>query len=155
VVLFGALPEGEVALREPGGTWRGRSERVFGTAQYAVGEEALVFVSRGASGELHTTGMAMGKYEICSGRGEAIAKQEFGEGVAFSEPALRQIRAGSEPDATPLRALLAAVRSAAAERGTRAAQPLRVARLRGRKSRPAASAPAFTFLGDPARRFEF
>ena len=44
-VVFGALPAGEIVLRETGGSAAGTSEWVFGSAEYRVGEEVLVFVS--------------------------------------------------------------------------------------------------------------
>jgi hypothetical protein len=49
-VLRGTLPPGRVTLRERGGTVGGRTEHVFGSPDYQVGQRVLVFLSRGGDG---------------------------------------------------------------------------------------------------------
>ncbi|MFN8641920.1 MAG: hypothetical protein U0802_09780 [Candidatus Binatia bacterium] len=44
-IVFGTLPPGEIVLRETGGSAGGVSEWVYGSAEYRVGEDVLVFVS--------------------------------------------------------------------------------------------------------------
>lgn len=152
-VLYGPVEEAEVVLREPGGVWRGQSERVFGTPEYAVGEDVLVFVSRTRRGELRTTGMAMGKYALHTDRsGVTWATRSFGEGVALFDPARAELRTHPAPDSVPLRQLLQRVRGAAQRRGARAPRPLRASRLGAEVT--AARRATFTFLGDPSRWFE-
>src|SRR5690242_19947801 len=54
-VLRGTLPAGRITLHEPGGTVGGRTEHIFGSPDYQVGQNVLVFVSRTGDGTLHTT----------------------------------------------------------------------------------------------------
>jgi hypothetical protein len=63
-VVFGSLPAGPLVLREPGGRLRGRTEWVYGSPEYRVGEEVLVFLTQSADGTLRTTGMSMGKFSV-------------------------------------------------------------------------------------------
>src|SRR5690349_3218930 len=44
-VVLGSLPAGEIVLRETGGSAGGTSEWLYGSAEYRVGEEVLVFLS--------------------------------------------------------------------------------------------------------------
>ena len=63
-VIFGALPSAALILREPGGRLRDRSEWIFGSPEYRVGEQVLVFLAQNADGTLRTTGMSMGKFSL-------------------------------------------------------------------------------------------
>src|SRR3989304_3619473 len=45
-MVLGELPAGEIVLREPGGKLHDRSEWVFGSPEYTVGEEVLGFLAK-------------------------------------------------------------------------------------------------------------
>src|SRR5215472_5701615 len=79
-IVFGALPPGPVVLREAGGQLRGGGEWIFGSPEYRVGEEVLVFLSQNADGTLRTTGMSMGKFSLDrDDRGTLTAVRHLGE----------------------------------------------------------------------------
>lgn len=151
-VVFGKVSAGPLVLREYGGRVRGRGERVFGAAEYSVGERVLVFLSRNRDGTLRTTGMSMGKYRLTKDeRGVAMARRDLGEGVALFDPRARTLRARRHLGRTRLSGLLRRMRNVRPRRRT---GPLRNAAV------PAGSVPgssvreSFTFLGQPARWFE-
>src|SRR5262249_38924313 len=81
-IVFGSLPSGPVVLRETGGRVRGHSEWIFGSPEYNVGEEVLVFLTQNADGTLRTTGLSMGKFTIeADSKGVLTALRRLGEGA--------------------------------------------------------------------------
>jgi Matrixin/Dictyostelium (slime mold) repeat len=56
-----------IVVTEPGGRVGGRTVRIFGAPEYAVGERVLVFLWRVHDGTLRTNGLALGKYHIAAG----------------------------------------------------------------------------------------
>ena len=156
-IVFGSLPDGTVILREPGGRLRGQSEWIFGSAEYRVGEEVLVFVSQNPDGTLRTTGMSMGKFTIApDDRGIPNAERRLGEGAALWDLERGQLVTEPGPEVYDLQGLLDAVRTAA---------PARAA-LQAARSLPKITPPeltravvrehqeAFTYLSTPSRWFE-
>jgi hypothetical protein len=152
-VVAGTLPPGPVMLHESGGTVGRRTERVFGSAEYRVGQRVLVFLSRGADGGLHTTAMAMGKFDVDDDAdGVARAHRALGGEVAVLDPATGQLSSGDTVESEALAALLGRLPASPA-----APPPTHVRSLEraGAVRRPLPPAPeAFTYLGDPSRWFE-
>lgn len=151
-VVFGELPSGRVVLREQGGWVRGRGERVFGAAEYSVGERVLVFLSQNRDGTLRTTAMSMGKYRLAmDARGIMTAQRDFGDGVALFDPRTQTLRERSQLRRQRLSRMLHRIRKV---RPRRRARHLRNAAV------PAGAVPvpstqsSFTFLGQPSRWFE-
>jgi hypothetical protein len=102
-VVFGALPAGEIILRETGGSAAGTSEWVFGSAEYRVGEEVLTFVSPAADGALHTTAMAMGKFSLTrDAAGRVTATRTLGEGASVWDPDRGELIEHPGPEEYPL-----------------------------------------------------
>ena len=57
-------PGASVVVSEPGGSLDGVSMSISGTPDYAVGEEAIVFLYRTPIGYLRATGYGQGKYTV-------------------------------------------------------------------------------------------
>lgn len=151
-VLFGDVPSNSLVLRERGGLVRGRGERIYGAAEYSVGERVLVFLSQNDDGTLRTTGLSMGKYRLApDSRGVPMAKRDLGEGVALLDPRARTLRERPRVRRKRLSHLLRRMRE------VRPRRPRRPPRNAPVPTAPASvpSAPAsFTFLAQPARWFE-
>ena len=147
-VVFGGVARGILVIEELGGTVGERSEKVFGTPEYSVGEKVLVFLSQDHAGAWRTVGMAMGKYELSlDHRGTILATRAFDEGVAVFAPNQQRLATRSGRFSVPLTRLLAAV----------AAERPRTKRSRLRLRLAAADSlvvPEFTLLGSPSRWFE-
>lgn len=148
-VVLGALPPGAVTLRERGGTVGRRTERIFGSAQYQIGERVLVFLSRGIDGSLHTTGMAMGKYRV-DGKtmSDSQATRAFDGNVAVFDRVSGRLQPAAAVEVKALPSLLRRLR---AHHVAAAPSPLPAG---VRYPLPPRLAPAFTYLGEPARWFE-
>src|SRR5215475_12439201 len=149
-VLLGTLPDGPVIVQDRGGTVGGRTERIFGSAEYRVGERVLAFLTRGADGALHTTAMAMGKYDVDDGvaGGDARVTRAVGADVALFDPVTGRLEPGGALDSERLAAFVGRLQKLAP---TSARPP----RQRVSTVRPAPlRAPAFTYLGAPSRWFE-
>lgn len=157
-VVFGTLPAGDIVLRETGGRVADQSEWVYGSPEYHVGEEVLVFVTADGDGTLHTTAMAMGKFTLGrDARGAITAVRSLGEGVAVWDPitgTLSEAPAEEEYDLDDMRrALRAAATRLTGKQSRRAAvvraAPAEITRLRLREQHA-----AFTYLSTPSRWFE-
>jgi hypothetical protein len=109
--LFGSLPPGTLVLRELGGSVGGRTQRIFGSPDYQVGESVLVFLSRSADGSLHTTALALGAFHIEGSAGALRAVRRLGT-VTVLDPRSGTLQAPSGPESTALPELLARVRGA-------------------------------------------
>jgi hypothetical protein len=150
--VLGVLPPGPITLRERGGFLSGRSERVFGSVEYQVGERVLAFLSRAAGGGLRTTAMAMGKYRLdADGTGAAIAERAFGEDVAVLDPASGGLHRGGKIEIQSLAALMGRLGVAAP---SPAPAPPRSLRRTHHAQRRVAAPQHFTYLGEPSRWFE-
>ena len=146
-VVRGSVPPGPLILHERGGAVAGRAERVFGSAQYRVGERVLTFVSLGAAGRWHTTAMAMGKYELTrNGIGTELATRTFDGEVAVLDPAAGRLDTGGKIEVEALAAVLERMRGLPAT-------PTKPSLYRGRVV-PHGNGAGFTYLGDPSRWFE-
>lgn len=156
-VVFGSLPAGDIVLRETGGRVAGLSEWVFGSPEYQVGEEVLVFLSADADGALHTTGLAMGKFSLSQDTGGRVrAVRRLGEGVAVWDPLTGTFNDAPEDEEYELNALQHQMRAAAARltTKTRRTAPVRnvpagMTRLSLREQHA-----SFTYLSTPSRWFE-
>lgn len=160
-VVLGELPKGDIVVREPGGTLRGRSEWIFGTPEYTVGEEVLVFLERNTDGTLHTTGMAMGKYSVQNHpHGFTALVRDLAEGAAVLNPATGRLTTDPAPETHELDSFVTALRAVQHSDGsshtlTRRGQvyltPPELSRASVREQRA-----SFTFLNSssPARWFE-
>jgi hypothetical protein len=80
-----------VVVSEPGGSLDGVSMSISGTPDYAVGEEAIVFLYRTPIGYLRATGYGQGKYTVtpemrihASLKGLEILKRDLSSSVSLS-----------------------------------------------------------------------
>ncbi len=159
-IILGALPQGKIVLRELGGSLRGRSERVFGSPEYAVGEEVLVFLARSSDGALHTTGMAMGKYTVqVSPTGVTTLLRKLGKGVSVLQPSSRHLITNPEPETYAFDAFVERVKALADRRpdGARelhGGQAIRLVPPELESAAEGAQRDAFTYLSSPSRWFE-
>ena len=156
-VVFGFLPAGPLVLREPGGRLRGRTEWVYGSPEYRVGEEVLVFLTQSADGTLRTTGMSMGKFSVeLDHDGVVNAVRHLGEGAALWDLQRNELVADPAPESYDFEALVNRVRTA--EPGV--AKKKRVARAIKMVPSELSSAvvsehqESFTYLSNPSRWFE-
>lgn len=157
-VVFGALPAGEIVLRETGGSAGGTSEWLYGSAEYRVGEEVLVFLSAAADGALHTTAMAMGKFSLTrDAAGMVTATRTLGEGASLWNPDTGELAEHPGPEVYRLDGVRAAVREAVAAWPRKSVQaPRRVRLVPAELTQVRLSEPrqAFTYLSTPSRWFE-
>jgi hypothetical protein len=157
-VVFGALPPGEIVLRETGGSAAGTSEWVFGSAEYRVGEEVLAFVSPAADGALHTTAMAMGKFSLTrDAAGRVTATRTLGEGASVWDPDRGELIEHPGPEEYPLDSVRDALRDAAstfAQKAVRQPTSVRLVPAEFTQVRLTEPREAFTYLSTPSRWFE-
>ncbi len=156
-IVFGSLPNGPVVLREPGGRVRDRSEWIFGSPEYRVGEEVLVFLSQNADGTLRTTGMSMGKFTVePDDLGGLIAKRHLGEGAALWDLQRAQLVTEAAPERHDFKALVDSVRAAAPARSTHVLtrRPLETVPPELVRASPREHHESFTYLSSPSRWFE-
>lgn len=158
-ILFGALPDGDLVIRETGGRVRGTSEWIYGSPEYRVGEQVLVFLDQAEDGALTTTAMAMGKFSLTEAAdGSVTATRTLGEGASLWDPASGRLIEAPEAEEYDLDTLSSALRGAA----TRFAAKERGRQARGVRLVPAELAQArvreahasFTYLSSPSRWFE-
>lgn len=65
-----------VEFAEPGGAVNGVTTTIAGSVRYAIGEDAVIFLSRMPNGYLRTTGWTQGKFSLDStGRLHGVALQ--------------------------------------------------------------------------------
>jgi hypothetical protein len=153
-VVFGNLPAGDIVLRETGGRAGGTSEWVYGSPEYVVGEDVLVFVAPDADGALRTTAMAMGKFTVThDASGAAVAVRSLGEGVAVWDPRTGTLEEAPDQEEYPLDALRdAAARSQ--QKSTRTARNVRSIPAEMTGVRLGEARSSFTYLSTPSRWFE-
>ena len=78
---------GVVVLREPGGVFGDRRDWLFGSPQFWVGEQDMLFLARNADGTLRTNSMALGKYAIgFDATGRQVAVRDPGPGASVLTP---------------------------------------------------------------------
>lgn len=157
-LFYGALPAGDIVLRETGGSAGGTSEWVYGNPEYKVGEEVLVFVSAAADGALHTTAMAMGKFHLTrDDHGALIAQRDLGEGAAVWDPSTGELTENPGPEEYPLDGMRAALRDAAAawsQKNVRDGRSVRLVPAELTRVRLGEARSEFTYLSTPSRWFE-
>lgn len=151
--IFGAIEPGEVAwVRESGGTVGGRREYVFGAADFAIGEEVLVFLSGTTDGPHRLVGMSMGKYRVFRAAGDPSARRDLGAHVAAIDPVTGARTASSGEATWNLDELIREARRA--RRRTGRPTPRRVGPVPPPGSRGNGQVDEFKFLGVPSRWFE-
>jgi hypothetical protein len=84
-------PGASVVASEPGGSLDGVTMRISGAPDYAVGEEAIVFLYRTPIGYLRATGYGQGKYTVTARariranlNGFELLKRDSSRGVPLS-----------------------------------------------------------------------
>jgi hypothetical protein len=139
-VLKGAPALGRVVLTESGGWGAARTVWILGAPTYTRGERALVFLRRGIDGSLRTNGLTLGKYEIASGpSGKTVVR-----------------RPGPALDRRLLADFIETVVTIDAQQGGRTGTPSPAAPVPVISPGPVVhrrALEAFTFLGNPARRW--
>lgn len=109
-VLKGAIPAGKLMLKQPGGVYGERHSVFYGSPQFTVGEEVLLFLDTWADGSLRVHQMFLGKFSISEERGTGrrfVQRGEPGENVAL----LGRSSAGTITDRMPLADYIKMVRS--------------------------------------------
>jgi len=155
-VIAGAVPDGDVVLKETGGRTAAREETVYGSPDYAPGEKVLAFLSRSSDGTLRTTGMSMGKYRLSGDNAAYLSvSRTFGSGVTVLRRVASRFGAASvRPDTAKLEDVIARIRagaSAAGDSGYSAPVVWRPAELDHIAGQYQAS---FSYLSSPARWWE-
>ena len=148
-VVKGRLSREPVVLRELGGTVGDRSEVIFGSPEFWVGERSLLFLSRNADGTVRTNSLAMGKFSLTSdSSGHTMAVRDFGHGASVLDPTTGQL-AEPEPDRRAFLPLLKRLRALAqAETNATPSEPL-VLTPPELGDTPSEFHEAFTYLVDP------
>lgn len=84
-------PGESMVVSEPGGSLDGITMRISGAPEYALGEEAIVFLYRTPIGYLRATGYGQGKYTVTTRRrvhanlnGFELLKRDSSRGVSLS-----------------------------------------------------------------------
>ncbi len=146
----GAVGAGSVVLREPGGVFGDRRDWLFGSPQFSVGEQDVLFLARNADGTLRTHSMALGKYAIgFDATGRQVAVRDPGAGASVLMPDTGAI-VEAEPETELLADVLQRVRDAVGiDDGAGVGDPLQAVppELAGAATEVQ---DAYTFLG-PAR----
>ncbi len=107
-LLKGGPAAGTITVRVPGGEVGGQRRVIHGAPSFAVGEEVLLFLSRGADGSLHTRHLAMGKFSVVTdpSTGGKWAVRDFGRALVLT-PKGRRLPSRDE---RPLHELLEEIR---------------------------------------------
>ncbi len=156
-VIVGDLPVGEIVLREAGGRLRGRSEWMFGSPEYRLGEEVLVFLDQNPDGTLRTTSMAMGKFTVEShADGLTTVARDLGEEVAVLDPATGSVSTDHAPEIYELTSFIARLEANGPRTGhtLRTGRPVRVLPPELSTATMREQRASFTYLGTPSRWFE-
>lgn len=79
-VLKGQFAENEIVLQEPGGVTSEGASTIFGTPEFQVGEDVLVYLDTWADGSLRVHQWFLGKYSISAGEvpGKHLIKRALG-----------------------------------------------------------------------------
>ncbi len=111
---------GELTLTQLGGVVDGLRYHIEGSAAFAPGEEALLFVWRDPQGRAQVNGLAQGKFEIRRDAAGRATVQRSLPGLGVGDlKSLRPLRAGEAAPSLALDDLLAEVRRVLAEEGGR------------------------------------
>ena len=126
-LLKGGPAAGTITVRVPGGEVGGQRRVIHGAPSFQVGEEVLLFLSRGADGRLHTLYLAMGKFSVVAdpSTGGKWAVRDFGRALVLT-PTGRRL---PSRDQRPLQQLLEEIRGTVQQQGRAAsASPAAVVR---------------------------
>jgi hypothetical protein len=83
-VLKGQITSSEIVLKQPGGVAGDRGTMIFGTPDFNVGENVLLFLDTWADGSLRVYNWFMGKYNINANQGsgrQLVTRQSPGRNV--------------------------------------------------------------------------
>jgi len=67
-VFKGKLSTGDIMIKEPGGQFGNKGSLIFGTAEFKVGEDVLLYLDTWPDGSLRVYNWFLGKYSITVGR---------------------------------------------------------------------------------------
>lgn len=143
-----------LALREPGGFIGERSQVIFGSPEFWVGERTLLFLSRNPDGTLQTNSLAMGKYTLSvNAAGHTTAVRDFGSGASMFVPSTGKMVEASRQTQRFLPLLKRLRQIAHAERRT--GSPVERLTLVPEElaSTPTRFQEAFTYLSNPPARW--
>jgi len=114
-LLKGGPAAGTISVRVPGGEVGGQRRVIHGAPSFHIGEEVLLFLSRGADGHLHTRYLAMGKFSVVTdpSTGGKWAVRDFGRALVLT-PKGRRLPARDE---RPLHELLEGIRGTVEQQG--------------------------------------
>ncbi|MBI3785361.1 MAG: matrixin family metalloprotease [Deltaproteobacteria bacterium] len=88
-VLRSQLDASEIVLREPGGSFGGVTERLFGVPQFRSNERCLLLLKRDPDGALQTNQLALGKFSIVTNdAGRQIARRDYDSGTTVVDASL-------------------------------------------------------------------
>ncbi|MFI5395628.1 MAG: matrixin family metalloprotease [Candidatus Binatia bacterium] len=143
-----------LVLREPGGLIGERSQVIFGSPEFRMGERTLLFLSRNPDGTLQTNSLAMGKYALrVDAAGHTAAVRDFGSGASMFVPSTGKLVEASRQTQRFLPLLKRLRQIAQAERHT--GSPVERLTLVPEElaSTPTRFQEAFTYLSNPPARW--
>jgi hypothetical protein len=154
-VLLGDVEPGNLTFRERGGTVGEQNEWVFGSPEYTVGENVLVFLARHPDGVLQTTAMAMGKFSVhVDAAGKMTVERRLGEGAAVYDRASGRLITDPAPERRDLDSLVKTLRGLAAKRLLDPNGALELPPPELERAALVEQSDSFTLLGSPSRWFE-
>ena len=156
-VLKGELSEGEVTVKQLGGTVGGLRSWIFGSPEFVVGERVLLFLTANPDGTLRVLSLYQGKFSV-------VLNSQTGEQFIYRESSpqgVRQLaRSGTSGDSAIATAEMRPLARFKAEIASRLAQEQASARsgslpvLAPSAGDIVESHERYTFLGSPSRWFE-
>src|SRR5262249_52823399 len=109
-VLKGQITSHEITLKQPGGVAGDRGTMIFGSPEFTVGENALLFLDTWSDGSLHVYNWVLGKFSIGANRANGrpmVTRQMGGRNVDI----IGRSPAGPSTDQMDLNSYLQLVRS--------------------------------------------
>ncbi|MDX2039919.1 MAG: putative Ig domain-containing protein [Acidobacteriota bacterium] len=120
-VFKGKLTQGDIIIKEPGGQFGNKGSLIFGTAEFKVGEDVLLFLDTWPDGSLRVYNWFLGKYSIIGSRtpsGQMIVRNAAQSNVSVvgrSQTGTITDRSDWVTFATMLRSRIAATKTSSAK----------------------------------------